>query len=104
MELLTVVEEMLLLTVFKLGDNAYGVPIRETVMEMTGKRIVYGTLYNSLNQLVRKGYVRTERGEPTAARGGRSKVFYRLTDYGTEALQFTRDRRSAIWADVPDLA
>ncbi|MCK5148539.1 helix-turn-helix transcriptional regulator [bacterium] len=104
MELLTVVEEMLLLTIFKLGDNAYGVPIRDMVIDMTGKRVVYGTLYNSLNQLVRKGFVITQRGEPTAERGGRSKVFYLMTDYGMEALRNTRDRRSAIWADVPDLA
>ena len=104
MELLTVVEEMLLLSIFKLGDNAYGVPIRDMVIAMTGKPVVYGTLYNSLNQLVRKGFVITERGEPTAERGGRSKVFYRLTGHGLEALRHTRDRRSAIWAEIPDLA
>ena len=56
MEILTVNEEMLLIIVWQLNVNAYGFPIMKEAMEITKKKISYGSLYNSLNNLIRKGY------------------------------------------------
>ena len=98
---LTLNEQILLLSVLKLEDNAYGVTIRDRVMEVTGKPIVYGTLYNSLEKLVRKGYVETHRGEPTPERGGRSKIYYTLTKDGSEALSRARELQETLWKGVP---
>ena len=104
MEVLTLNEEILLLAIYRLKANAYGVTIMEKVMETTRKKIVYGTLYNSLDTLVKKGLVTTYRGEPTAERGGRSKVYYNITDKGKLALQNTRELHASLWDGIADLA
>lgn len=100
MDHLTLNEQILLLSILKLEDNAYGVTIREKVVECTGKSIVYGTLYNSLDKLLRKGYVDTFRGDPTPERGGRSKIFYTLTAAGEAALARARELQEALWKGV----
>ena len=102
MEILTLNEEILLLTILRLKENAYGVTIMQKMMETTGKKIVYGTLYNSLDVLVRKGYVLTHKGEPTAERGGRSKVYYRLTETGKEALRQSREFHASLWEGIAE--
>ena len=104
MKELTISEEIILTAILRLGENAYGVAIRKKVAEVTHKEFIYGTLYNLLDQLVRKGYVSKSRGTPTAERGGRSKIFYALTSSGIEALQDARSLHTKIWEGLPDLA
>ena len=55
------------------------------------------------NQLVQKGYVKKIKGEPTAERGGRSKIYYHITPVGKKALQETRQLHQTIWDGIPDL-
>jgi PadR family transcriptional regulator PadR len=104
MKELTVSEEIILTAVLRLDNNAYGVAIRKKVAEVTQKEFIYGTLYNLLDQLVRKGYVRKSRGAPTPERGGRSKIYYALTPSGVEALQKAHSLHRKIWEGLPDLA
>lgn len=104
MKELTRAEEILLTAIFRLKDNAYGVTIRRKVAEVTDKDIIYGTLYNTLDQLLRKGYVTKTRGKPMAERGGRSKMFYNLTPAGIQALHESRELQKRIWEDIPELA
>lgn len=96
-------EQTILLSIWRLKENAYGVPLRDSVISVTGKNIHYGTLYNTLNKLVKKGYIYSIAGEPSGERGGRSKIFYRLTDDGKAALQRAKDLQSALWDGIPDL-
>ena len=102
MKELTVSEEIILTSILRLGENAYGVAIRKKVAEVTQKEFIYGTLYNLLDQLVRKGYVSKTRGTPTPERGGRSKIYYSLTHSGIEALAETRGLHKKIWEGLPD--
>ena len=102
MKLLTMMEQILLITILKLADEAYGVQIRKQVEEVTGKDVKYGTLYNSLDQLVRKGYVTSRAGEPTAVRGGRRKIYYSITPIGRDALQTAHDLQKNLWEGVWD--
>ncbi len=104
MAILTLNEQILLLSIWKLNDNAYGVTIKQKVTEFTKKNIVYGTLYNSLDKLVKKGYVITKKGEPTHERGGRSKIYYVLTKEGKVALQESKELQTALWDGVSELA
>lgn len=104
MKVLSVNEQILLLSIWRMGDNAYGVTIRDKVMEVTGKNMIYGTLYNSLDQLLSKGYVTSKRGEPTPERGGRSKIFYHITRLGKQALNNSRQFNARLWQDVPQNA
>jgi DNA-binding PadR family transcriptional regulator len=101
MSILTLNEEMLLVTILSLEDNAYGVTIMEKLREVSHKRIVFGTLYNSLSKLVEKGYVVTILGEPTHERGGKRKVYYHLTPAGRASLEKTRSFHLALWKKIP---
>ena len=102
MILLTRLEEMLLMAIWRLKDNAYGVMIKKEVYERTRKKLTIGALYFALDQLYKKGYVTKKTGEPTQERGGRSKTFYLLTSLGKEGLQNARDIHSNLWDGVPD--
>ncbi len=103
MGVLTFKEEMILAAIWKLGGSAHGVPIRDKVIEISRKNIVYGTLYNSLEYLIRKGYVESIKGEPTPERGGKSKTIYTITVSGKKALMETKEMHETIWQDMPDL-
>ncbi len=100
---ITVLEEIVLTTIFRLKDEAYGVSIRQKVSEVTKKNIIYGTLYNALDQLLRKDYVQKRLGKPTPQRGGRGKIYYTLTEKGLKALQNARDLHQKIWEGIPEL-
>ena len=92
-------EQMYLIAILSLGENAYGVKIREQVIILTGKTMVFGTLYNNLDQLVRKGYVETKKDNRHT---DSKKVFYRVTDTGKKALQECRSVQESLWAALPD--
>lgn len=95
-------EEILLTTIWRLQDNAYGVTIRKKIEEVTETDIVYGTLYNMLGQLVRKGYVLKIRSQPTRERGGRSRMYYTLTSSGIKALKEARALHRSLWDGIPE--
>ncbi len=100
MKLLTKTEEILLLAIWKLNDEAYGVKVREKVMDMTGKLFTYGNLYCTLDQLTGKGFVMKYKGEPTPERGGRAKTFYKLSEKGLTALQEAFEINQSVWDGV----
>jgi PadR family transcriptional regulator PadR len=102
-KILTLNEEMLLTAISNLEDNAYGVTIMAKIREISPKEIVFGTLYNSLDKLVKKGYVIANAGEPTPERGGRRKVYYTLTKKGKTALNQTKKFHQTLWEWIPDI-
>ncbi len=89
MGILTLREEVILSALVLLSGNSGGAPIRNKIIEITGKEIVYGTLYNLMEYLTRKGYVTTHKSEPVPVQGGRSKTIYSITKAGKSALQET---------------
>lgn len=88
---------MILVALCRLGGETHGPILRDLMIELTGKTIVYGTLYNSLEYLIRKGYVESRRGQPTRERGGKAKQIYRIISEGREALLETRRLRDRLW-------
>jgi PadR family transcriptional regulator PadR len=101
MGLLSITEQMYLTAILCIGKDAYGVKIREQVMEFTGKPMVFGTLYNNLDQLVRKGYVVIRKDQ---SHSDSKKVFYDVTDAGKEALNKSRVLQESLWATLPKKA
>ncbi len=97
---LTKAEELILLTIWRLENDAYGVAIKRNIQETTGRDFAYGTLYFVLDQLSTKDYVYQIKGDPTPERGGRGKTYYRLTDEGTEALKASMEMHEKVWAGV----
>ena len=102
MKELTLLEQMILAAIIALKEGAYGVSIRKRVEKLTGKRLIYGTLYNALDQLLRKRYVIKTKGTTSTARGGRPRIYYALTAAGKQALQASYHLNCAIWESIPD--
>ena len=104
MKLISRQEEILLLSIWRLVDNAYGVTIREHVSEVTKKYWSIGAIYDILDRLARKGLVVTTISDPIAERGGKSRRYYTLTKEGHEALEHVRNLQSTLWDNLPDVA
>jgi PadR family transcriptional regulator, regulatory protein PadR len=75
-------EQVVLLAILRLSDEAYGVSIRAEIECCTNRRISPGALYTTLERLERKGLVDVRSGDPTPQRGGRAKRFYKVTKKG----------------------
>jgi len=80
-------EQLVLLALLRLGDEAYGVPIRGEIQERAGRVVSLGSVYKTLERLEVKGYVSSFVGEPTNERGGRRKKYFRLESHGRRVLQ-----------------
>jgi len=102
MNLLTKPEELLLLAVCNLKEDAYGVEILRYVSEKTGHEWSIGSIYVPLDRLVRLGYLDTYQGEPTSKRGGKSKRFYEITALGIETLLENRRIQNELWSGIPE--
>ena len=103
MEVLSRIEEILLLAIWKLKDNAYGISIREQVEKDTGLKWGSGAIYAPLNRLKKNGYVHTLRAKSSAEKGGRPRIYYRLTKLGKKMLAATQNVNQSVWTGVPDL-
>lgn len=84
-----------------LEGSSSGAPLRKKVIELSHKEIVYGTLYNLLEVLIRKGYVTSLKSDPTPVPGGRSKTIYTITSAGRQALQDTLAMHDRIRRKIP---
>lgn len=102
MKLLSRQEEIVLLSIWKLRDNAYGVTIREHVSKITGRYWSIGAIYVPLDRLSEKGFITPTQGEPTAKRGGRSKRYYALAEAGMIALREIRQVQNILWDGFPE--
>ncbi|MBN1272987.1 MAG: PadR family transcriptional regulator [Candidatus Aminicenantes bacterium] len=100
MKLLSRIEEIILLSIMRLGQEAYGMAIRQEVIKATGKKWLLGAIYGPLGRLQKNGYVVTKKGEPTPERGGRAKVYYQVTSKGKEALAEVYRVNALIWKGV----
>jgi len=70
-------ELMVLLSLIRVGDQAYGVPISREIERCTGRDVALGSVYAALDRLERKGFVSSLLGDPTPERGGRAKRYFR---------------------------
>ncbi len=84
-------EEIVLRALLRLRENAYGVPIRREIAELTGRDASFGAVYTTLERLERKGYVSSRLGDPTPERGGRAKRYFQIEAPGVRALNQSRE-------------
>lgn len=103
MKLLSRAEEFILLAIWQLHDNAYCIPIRERISELSGENWSLGSIYMPLDRLVKKGLLDSYLSDSTPERGGRHKRIYQLTTKGKEALLEVKKVESAMWANVSGL-
>ena len=79
-------EQIVLLSILRLGETAYGVSVRAEITEHTGRSVAPGALYTTLDRLEDKGFVTSRVGDPTPERGGRAKRYYKVSAAGVKAV------------------
>ena len=104
MKLLSRSEELILLAVWKLQDEAYGVSIRKYIAHVTAQSWSIGAIYVPLDKLCKHRYITAHMAPPTSERGGRSKRYFKLTARGLSALNEVRRIENEMWADLPIIA
>ncbi len=95
-------EQMLLWTVIRLGNGAYGMAVRDELERRAGRDASRGAVYITLDRLVKKGYLRSHLGSATEARGGRSRRYFAVTDEGTVALREARTALVNVWTGLEE--
>lgn len=90
-------EELVLLTIASLGEEAYGVGIKESIEKRGSRELSIGALHSTLTRLEEKKYIRSWLGEPTQERGGRRKRYFELTHQGKVALHEIKQLRDELW-------
>ena len=79
-------EQLILLAILRLGEDAYGVTIRAELAERTGRNVAPGAMYTALERLESKGLIASRMSDPTPQRGGRAKRKVTVTAAGIEAV------------------
>jgi PadR family transcriptional regulator, regulatory protein PadR len=93
-------EQIVLLAVLRLADDAYGVPIRGEIEKRAGRKVTVGALYSTLDRLEAKGYLTSWFTDPTRERGGRSRRYFRVEPDGFAALARAKEMLSRMWKGV----
>jgi PadR family transcriptional regulator, regulatory protein PadR len=96
-------EQIVLLAILRLKDDAYAVPVREEIEGRTGRSVARGALYTALDRLEAKHFLTSKMGEPLAERGGRSRRYYTVTPAGVSALRASRHALLQLWNGLESL-
>jgi len=94
-------EEIVLLAVGILGDDAYGVSIRKEIETQSGRVVNIGAVHTAVHRLEAKGFLKSEFGESTNLRGGKRKRLFFLTNAGLKSLNGSRELRRQMWSHLP---
>jgi PadR family transcriptional regulator PadR len=89
-------EQIVLLAILRLGEDAYGVSIREEIVACTGRKASPGALYTTLARMEDKGLLTVREGAPSAERGGRAKRFVKASRAGMAALSSAQSAYRAL--------
>jgi DNA-binding PadR family transcriptional regulator len=95
-------EQVVLLAILRLNDEAYAVTIRAEILSCTGRDVSRGSIYITLDRLETKGYLKSWFGEPTPERGGRAKRYYALRPRAIEALKDSRRALVSLWRGLEE--
>ena len=97
-------EEVILLLVGILGEEAYAFKIADEFESQTSRSVSIGAVHSTLTRLEDKGFLTSEMGQATAERGGRRKRIYKITAYGQRVLRDARDFKISLWNQFPAFA
>lgn len=97
-------EEVVMLTVAILYDNAYGVSIKKEIENRLDRKVSVGALQSALTRLEDKGYLVTHDTDATPERAGRPKRYFKITALGKKAMEYTKETRNSLWEAIPNIA
>lgn len=95
-------EEIVMLTVAILYDEAYGIAIIEEMETRLKRKVSIGALQTVLRRLEKKGHLTSKFGEATKARGGKRKRFFSITAFGKKVLAEVKEQRLGLWNAIPE--
>lgn len=94
-------EEIILLLVGILDEDAYALKIAQEFESQTGRSVSVGAIHSTLDRLCTKGFLTSKLGQPTAVRGGRRKRIYTISASGQQALVASKELRTSLWNQFP---
>lgn len=94
-------EELVLLTVVVLKEEAYGVEIKKELEDRLKESLSVGSIQSALKRMEEKGFLTSEFGEATQKRGGKRKRIYNATPYAHRILGEMKDIRAQLWEAIP---
>ncbi len=97
-------EELVLLSVASLVDDAYGVSVMQYIEQEAGRKVNISAVHEVLKRLQRKGYLKSRMGGATQERGGRRKRFFLLTVSGKKTLEEAMRLKLQLYRQVPDFS
>lgn len=97
-------EELVLMTVVVLQQEAYGVEIKRELEQRLDEVLSVGSIQSALKRMEEKGFLTSEFGEATQKRGGKRKRIYSATPYAHRILKEMKDVRTQLWASMPNMA
>ena len=97
-------EELILLVVASLDNDAYAVTVQAEILSKAGRKVNISAVHTGLYRLEDKGFLSSEFGEATPTRGGKQKRMFQVTSAGFEALQKVKELRQILWRDIPQLS
>lgn len=97
-------EEVVMLTVGVLFDQAYGVSIKKEIETRLDRSVSVGALQTALRRLEDKGYLKSRDGEATEERAGRPKKYFQITALGKRAMEYSKNTRDELWSAIPKVA
>lgn len=97
-------EEIVLLTVGVLYNEAYGVAVKKEIESRLKRKVSVGALQSALRRMEKKGYLQSREGEANEQRGGKPKRYFTITAYGKKALTYNKDVRTQLWNSIPEVA
>lgn len=93
-------EQMVILAILRLGDDAYGMTVRRELERTAARNVTFGTVYGTLDRLEEKGFVSSRHADPEPVRGGRARRYFRVEPQGELALVRARDMMGRLWDGV----
>ncbi len=96
-------EELCLLIVGVLNEQAYGVSVQDEIKSRTGRNVTISSIHSTLVRLEKKGLLKSYMGEANEIRGGRAKRIFEMTASGKQVIKEARELRNQLWTDIPNL-
>jgi PadR family transcriptional regulator, regulatory protein PadR len=94
-------EEIVILTIAILNNDAYGVSIKNEIESRLSRSVSIGALHTALVRLEDKGYIKSFDGEATEERAGRPKKYFKITALGKRAMTYAKETRDELWRAIP---
>ena len=97
-------EEVVMLTVAILYEDAYGVSIKKEIENRLDRKVSVGALQSALRRLEDKDYLVSQDKDATQERAGRPKRYYKITTLGKQAMEYSKETRNSLWDAIPSVS